>query len=482
MNAPLAAALAASTDMEPVAGSVDVDVPVEILWEAFADPSKWPRWNDCMLWAHNRDLVKGDQLVWCFNPVRRGQLYRMPAFAEIIEVERERRVTWEVASALPGFFAHHTYTLEDLGGGRTRFGSWEKACGETFCWMRRFWIAHFTFVRDSSLRGARLLEQIYRREGRLDVSALPARGPEPLVSALAAPLVWTAAAVRLYDTAIRFRVVDLAPGVHAVLGGCNSLVIADAGEALVVDPKFPPLSGRLRRWIDEELRVRVTRVVDTHHHWDHTRGNLHYPGATISARAGARDLMLARDAPYWRAHPRGLPTDDIDAPRVLRVGAIEVDVHPRERAHTGADLWIHVRRGDVEIVATGDIAFNGCYPFLDTGAGGASLAGASRALRELASRYPRAVFLPGHGAPATAGDLVHGADYLDALLAAVRAARDGGLSEEEAVRTIHLGAWRFCALPVFHYGTLVADARVNVRAAYRLLEGEKREPAVTAAA
>jgi uncharacterized protein YndB with AHSA1/START domain len=285
MNTCAAAELVASTDMDPVEGSVDVAVPVEVLWKMFADPSLWPRWNACMCWAHNRDLVEGDQLVWCFNPIRRAYLYRMPAFAEIIEVEENRKVTWEVGAALPGFFAHHTYWMEDLGGGRTRFGSWEKACGESFRRMRRFWIAHFTFVRDSSMDGVRRLERFYQREGRLDASVLPEPGHEVLASALGAPIVWAADAARLYDRAIRLTPCELAPGIHAVLGGCNSLVVADAGEALVVDPKFLPFSWWLHRWIAAHVPAPVTRVVDTHHHWDHAQGNVHYPGAVIAARA-----------------------------------------------------------------------------------------------------------------------------------------------------------------------------------------------------
>jgi hypothetical protein len=180
--------------------------------------------------------------------------------------------------------------------------------------------------------------------------------------------------------------------------------------------------------------------------------------------------MERRDPIFWRTHPRGLPTDDIDAPRALRIGAIDVTIHPVDRAHTRVDLWVHVRRGDVEIVTTGDIAFHGCYPFLDTDEAGSSLPGTIRALHDLAGRYPRAIFVPGHGPLATAADLLRCAEYLAALHEAVRAARDRGLSEDEAARTIDLSAWRLAALPIFHYGTLVTTARSNVHAAYRVLD------------
>jgi len=72
-------------------------------------------------------------------------------------------------------YARHTYSLEQCSDGRSAFSSWEQAMGRGFRATRRFWLAHFRFVRDRSLEGAQLLEEIYRREGRLDDSTLPRR-------------------------------------------------------------------------------------------------------------------------------------------------------------------------------------------------------------------------------------------------------------------------------------------------------------------
>lgn len=106
-------------------------------------------------------LVAGATLVWAFNPLRRRYLYRMPAVATLTVVEAEREVTWRVR--LPGFEALHTYSFVDLGDGRCRFGSWEQASGPLYRLLRRFWLAHFRFVRDASLAGA--AEAVDRHEG-----------------------------------------------------------------------------------------------------------------------------------------------------------------------------------------------------------------------------------------------------------------------------------------------------------------------------
>src|SRR3712207_5586629 len=109
--------LAGSTDMVPVEGTVDVDVPVSTLWEAFTGVDLWPRWNRCMLWVRNRDLVRDRQLLWAFQPIRRWYPYVLPAVAKMVEVKDKKRVTWEVTTLL-GFYARHTYHMKDLGGGR----------------------------------------------------------------------------------------------------------------------------------------------------------------------------------------------------------------------------------------------------------------------------------------------------------------------------------------------------------------------------
>jgi hypothetical protein len=164
--------LVASHEMEPVQGTVELGVPADALWQAFSRPDWWPRWMRSFFWVHNRSLDVGNQLVWAFQPIKPQYLYKLPAIAKIVEVEPGRRATWEV-TAFPGMFARHTYSIEDRGDGRSAFSSWEQAMGPGFRLTRAFWVAHFRFVRDTSLEGAQRLEQIYADKGRLDDSTLP---------------------------------------------------------------------------------------------------------------------------------------------------------------------------------------------------------------------------------------------------------------------------------------------------------------------
>ncbi|HYU60560.1 MAG TPA: SRPBCC family protein [Solirubrobacterales bacterium] len=141
----------------PIEGTTEVALPAERMWELFSDVRAWPDWNPCMWRARvsGGELREGATLYWAFNPIKPRYLYKMPAVAKIVECEPGRGVGWEASA--PGFHALHRYSIEPLGPGRCRFGSWEVAEGPSFRAMRRFWLAHFRFVRDASLEGARNL-------------------------------------------------------------------------------------------------------------------------------------------------------------------------------------------------------------------------------------------------------------------------------------------------------------------------------------
>ena len=137
----------------PIEGSVELEMPVEELWETFLDVQRWPRWNPCIWRSRVRggELREGATLAWVFNPIKPWYPYKMPARAEIVELQRHDRITWEVNA--PGFHALHSYRFADLGPRRCRFGSWEVAEGPTYRATRRFWLAHFRYVCRASLAG-----------------------------------------------------------------------------------------------------------------------------------------------------------------------------------------------------------------------------------------------------------------------------------------------------------------------------------------
>ena len=283
-------------------------------------------------------------------------------------------------------------------------------------------------------------------------------------AALAAGAVW------FHRSFVRMTVRQLRPDIFLAMGGGgNTLVVTGRHGAVVVDTKFGPGAAALDRWLRRSLRRPVTAVVNTHFHYDHTQGNVRYPEAEIWAHAAVPALMRQRDGEWWRDRVDAVPTRLVgdDGGELDDIGTRLILGHPGV-AHTRGDLYVHVPSSD--IVATGDLLFHTYYPFLDTGPGGAAIPAWVRAVRGLAKAHPDALFVPGHGPPAAAGDLLRYADYLERLHTAVAEAHARGMSRARAVRAVDMRERRLSILPSFHKNRLSwATPRNNVRWAYDLV-------------
>jgi cyclase len=293
------------------------------------------------------------------------------------------------------------------------------------------------------------------------------------VAALAPVAAAAGAVTWFYRRYLRQTYVQLAPGIHAAIGGGgNSLLVADGGDALLLDTKFPPCDRALRRWLRRNCSTPIRTVVNTHYHYDHTWGNALYGGSRIIAHERTPTLMVDRERGYWSGHEEALPRELVgDGGTTVRVGEIEVELRHPGVAHTHGDLYAVLAAH--RIVATGDLLFHGYYPYLDTGRGGAWPPGMSAGLRRLVREHPDATFVPGHGPVCRAADLERAADYLDWLWEEVRRARAAGVGERATRRGLDFRRFGLSILPVaFRHGRFIwATARSNVKWSYELAGG-----------
>src|SRR5436309_6389661 len=102
--------------------------------------------------------------------------------------------------------------------------------------------------------------------------------------------------------------------------GCASYVIADGGEAAVVDPKW-----EIEEYLDlaREHDVRIRHVLETHNHADHLSGH-----GRLAAATGAT-IHISREAGAEHAHE---PLDDGTAIEVgdARITAVSTPGHRPE--------------------------------------------------------------------------------------------------------------------------------------------------------
>ena len=129
--------------------------------------------------------------------------------------------------------------------------------------------------------------------------------------------------------------------------GCASYVIADGGEAAVVDPKWE-VEEYLA--LADEHGFRITHILETHNHADHVSGH-----GRLSEATGAR-IAISRDAGVEYEH---VPLSDGDE---IRVGGVTIAALATP-GHRPEHMAYVVRDGDRGtapwLVATGDSLFVG---------------------------------------------------------------------------------------------------------------------------
>lgn len=216
-----------------------------------------------------------------------------------------------------------------------------------------------------------------------------------------------------------FELLPVAPGVDRWVmpeAAMNAVVLADAGEALVVDPgTLPSRAAELRAAI-EARGDRVVAVAITHAHWDHcfalaAFGDVPcfaHPAAIAQLREhgeAQREAVLGfstgATADAVRHLEIVLPGTAVPEPRTLRVGALEVELEPLGPAHTGGDLVLHAAAARVTIA--GDLVETADDPQLDDST---DISGWLRALHRLAV-HAQPLLVPGHGDPCGHERLAH---------------------------------------------------------------------------
>lgn len=189
--------------------------------------------------------------------------------------------------------------------------------------------------------------------------------------------------------------------------GGNMAVSAGPDGLLLVDDQFAPLAQRIEAALvalpeTAPLSQRPLKyVINTHHHGDHTGGNPHFAGlgATLVASEPARvrllDAASSPDAPLpVITHHAGINIYfNGDRLRLLAL-----------TGHTDGDTAVYFERANV--LHTGDLFFNGRFPYIDLDSGGSVSAYLASQTRMLGLIDDATRIVPGHGPLATKADLV----------------------------------------------------------------------------
>lgn len=214
--------------------------------------------------------------------------------------------------------------------------------------------------------------------------------------------------------------------------GGNIVVSFGADGTFVVDDQYAsqyrPIIDAIKVLTDRPVRF----VINTHWHSDHTGSNEQMSGigATIVAHDNVRTRVSTDQIiEFFKAErpalkPAGWPVVTFSDEVRFHVNGESIHVFHVVDAHTDGDAMVHFRNANV--IHTGDVFFNGFYPFIDTSSGG-SVAGMLAAVdRALALADDDTKIVPGHGELAGRKQLVEYRAMLAATHNAVATAMISG--------------------------------------------------------
>ncbi len=213
--------------------------------------------------------------------------------------------------------------------------------------------------------------------------------------------------------------------------------LVDAKGVAVVDSQFRDAAKLCLDGLNERSKNRpVDRLVNTHHHGDHTDGNVVFKGVAKKVVAHARAAELMRNPP-----PQGPPTTEQLYPDTTftdvwreQVGDEWMRAKFYGPAHTSGDAVITFERANVAHM--GDLMFNQRHAIVDRAAGASMRGWISVLEKTVADHSNDTVYIFGHAGanlPVTGGRavLMQLRDYLTAVLAFVGDQIKAGKSREE---------------------------------------------------
>jgi len=211
-------------------------------------------------------------------------------------------------------------------------------------------------------------------------------------------------------------------GLYNITGpGGNVGVRVTPEGVILVDDKFPQDFDEIQQLVGQVSDLPVRYVINTHHHGDHSGGNVGYINiAEVVAHQNARDNMIRgnQDAP-----PRMVFTDQT----AVYLGGVEVRAFYLGTGHTNGDAVVYFP--DLETVHGGDL-LHGIAPFIDYANGGSSRGWIATVNNILAMNFDTAI--PGHGAVMTRADVVAFRNQMEAVRSHMAALIRGGMTRSDA--------------------------------------------------
>ncbi|AEE48313.1 MBL fold metallo-hydrolase [Haliscomenobacter hydrossis] len=224
-------------------------------------------------------------------------------------------------------------------------------------------------------------------------------------------------------------------GIFTERGGTIAWMIDKEG-LVVVDTQFPDTAVHLIEGIRKQNERRVDLLINTHHHGDHSGGNIAFKGivdkvvAHKNSKANQERTAIAAKSEDKQLYP----DTTYETTWSQKVGSETMSLHYFGPGHTNGDSFVHFENANV--VHCGDLMFNRRFPNIDRAAG-ASIANWIVALGKARKTFSKdTLYVFGHGAEGlpvtgTEKDLIAMQNYLSKLLKFIKKEIKAGKTKEQ---------------------------------------------------
>ena len=234
--------------------------------------------------------------------------------------------------------------------------------------------------------------------------------------------------------------IPVTDGIYMLVGeGGNIGVSAGEDGVVMVDDQYAPLTEKIKAAIADITDKPIRFLLNTHWHGDHTGGNenLGNAGVVIVGHDQVRERMSTEQfvEAFQRKVPpspkAALPVITFNDTSTFHLNGQTLQAFHVAPAHTDGDSVLHFKEADV--IHTGDVYFNGRYPFIDSSSGG-SIEGMLAAVdKVLAIATATTKIIPGHGKLSNRAELEEYRKVLVDVRDRTQAALDKGTSLEDFI-------------------------------------------------
>ena len=227
-------------------------------------------------------------------------------------------------------------------------------------------------------------------------------------------------------------------GIFTERGGTIGFLLNNDG-IIVIDAQFPDTAPHLIAELQKRDSHPFTYLLNTHHHGDHTSGNIAFKGIVQHVAAHENSLKNQKavaeknNSVDKQLYPEITFSNDWN----LKAGKERIKANYFGRGHTDGDAVYHFQHAN--IVHVGDLMFNKRHPFVDRSAG-ANIASWITDIDHIIRNSDKdTIFIFGHSLnpgeeTGTAEDLKKFQDYLGKVLTFAQSESKKGVSKEDFIK------------------------------------------------